>query len=277
MFLIIVFSLFGACAAIWITIANSVLHHWYMFWVPIVLFVLFFGVALFLYLLILYIVTIKVKIEDDVKRPLPWAVWFCQQTAEFIDIFSGIRVHISGLEKIPDNTRFLFVTNHRSNLDPIIVMDKMRNYNIAFVSKISNMKIPVIGKLIHLWCFLPIDRENARNAIKTIQRSSDYIKNDIVSIGIYPEGTRSKSKQMGDFHAGSFKIAQKANCPLVIGAVRGTEVVKYQFWNISHCYIDILDVLDPSEVKSMKSVELADKTKAIIADFIRSKGEDPGC
>ena len=277
MFLVIAFSLFGLCASLWITFANNILNHWYWFWVPIVLFVLFFGVGLFLYLFVLYLVTFKVNIDDYVEKPKSWAVWFDQQTAQFIDIISGIRVHITGLEKIPTNTRFLFVTNHRSNLDPIIVMDTMSSYNIAFISKISNMKIPVIGKLIHLWCFMSIDRDNARNAIKTIQRASDYIKNDIVSIGIYPEGTRSKSKQMGEFHAGSFKIAQKANCPLVIGAVRGTEVVKYQFWNITHCYIDILEVMEPAEVKSMKSVELADKTKAIIADFIRSKGEDPGC
>ena len=274
---VVAFSIFGAVFSTWITIANSFLHHWYLFWVPIILFVLFFGIALLLFLIITYICTINVDIEEDIDKPKPFAVWICQQFAQFLVLLSGIRIHTTGLDLIPKDTRFLYVSNHRSNLDPIIVMDRLRQYDIAFISKISNMKIPVIGKLIHLWCFMSIDRENARNAIKTIQKASNYIKNDIVSIGIYPEGTRSKSQQMGEFHAGSFKIAQKANCPLVIGAVRGTEVVKYRFWHISHCYIDILDVMDASEIKNMKSVELADKTKHTIAEFIRSTGEDPGC
>lgn len=273
---VIAFSIIGATASFWIVYANHLVSHWYLFWVPIVLFFAFFAVALFLFLGITILCTLHINVDEPLEKPVPFGVKICQEFAAFIVLISGIRVHVSGMEKIPKDRRFLFVTNHRSNLDPIIAMDKLRSYNIAFVSKPSNMKIPAIGKLIHLWCFLSIDRENARNAIKTIQQAADYIKRDVVSIGIYPEGTRSKSQQMGDFHAGSFKIAQKAGCPLVIGCVRGTETVKYQFWNISHCYVDILDVIPPEKLKNRKSVEIAEETKAMIGAYIRQQGEDPG-
>ena len=276
MVLVIAFAVFSICCTCWITISQNLLAHWYLYWVPVVLLFVFFLIALILFLLVAYLSTLHINVDEVKERPNPFGVFICEEFAAFPLYISGIRVVLTGLEKVPADRRFLLVSNHRSNLDPIVIMDKMRSYNIAFISKISNLKIPAIGKLIHEWCFMSIDRENARNAIKTIQQASNYIKNDIVSIGIYPEGTRSKSQQMGEFHAGSFKIAQKAGCPLVISVIRGTETVKYHFWSVSKVYVDILEVIEVDQVKSMKSVELADYSKKVMADFIRSKGEDPG-
>ncbi len=276
MVLVIAFAVFSICCTCWITISQNLLAHWYLYWVPVVLLFVFFLIALILFLLVAYLSTLHINVDEVKERPNPFGVFICEEFAAFLLYISGIRVVLTGLEKVPADRRFLLVSNHRSNLDPIVIMDKMRSYNIAFISKISNLKIPAIGKLIHEWCFMSIDRENARNAIKTIQQASNYIKNDIVSIGIYPEGTRSKSQQMGEFHAGSFKIAQKAGCPLVISVIRGTETVKYHFWSVSKVYVDILEVIEVDQVKSMKSVELADYSKKVMADFIRSKGEDPG-
>jgi len=276
MVLVIAFAVFSICCTCWITISQNLLAHWYLYWVPVVLLFVFFLIALILFLLVAYLSTLHINVNEVKERPNPFGVFICEEFAAFLLYISGIRVVLTGLEKVPVDRRFLLVSNHRSNLDPIVIMDKMRSYNIAFISKISNLKIPAIGKLIHEWCFMSIDRENARNAIKTIQQASNYIKNDIVSIGIYPEGTRSKSQQMGEFHAGSFKIAQKAGCPLVISVIRGTETVKYHFWSVSKVYVDILEVIEVDQVKSMKSVELADYSKKVMADFIRSKGEDPG-
>ena len=276
MVLVIAFAVFSICCTCWITISQNLLAHWYLYWVPVVLLFVFFLIALILFLLVAYLSTLHINVDEVKERPNPFGVFICEEFAAFLLYISGIRVVLTGLEKVPADRRFLLVSNHRSNLDPIVIMDKMRSYNIAFISKISNLKIPAIGKLIHEWCFMSIDRENARNAIKTIQQASNYIKNDIVSIGIYPEGTRSKSQQMGEFHAGCFKIAQKAGCPLVISVIRGTETVKYHFWSVSKVYVDILEVIEVDQVKSMKSVELADYSKKVMADFIRSKGEDPG-
>ena len=262
MVLVIAFAVFSICCTCWITISQNLLAHWYLYWVPVVLLFVFFLIALILFLLVAYLSTLHINVNEVKERPNPFGVFICEEFAAFLLYISGIRVVLTGLEKVPVDRRFLLVSNHRSNLDPIVIMDKMRSYNIAFISKISNLKIPAIGKLIHEWCFMSIDRENARNAIKTIQQASNYIKNDIVSIGIYPEGTRSKSQQMGEFHAGS--------------VIRGTETVKYHFWSVSKVYVDILEVIEVDQVKSMKSVELADYSKKVMADFIRSKGEDPG-
>lgn len=92
-----------------------------------------------------------------------------------------IRVYTSGLEKIPKNQKLMFVGNHRSNFDPIIEWLVLKPWDIAFISKGENFKIPFFGRIIRKCCFMPIDRENPRKALRTINKASDVYL-DIVQV-----------------------------------------------------------------------------------------------
>ena len=96
-----------------------------------------------------------------------------------------IRVYTSGLEKIPKNQKLMFVGNHRSNFDPIIEWLVLKPWDIAFISKGENFKIPFFGRIIQKCCFMPIDRENPRKALRTINKASDLLQSGEVSIGVY--------------------------------------------------------------------------------------------
>ena len=148
-----------------------------------------------------------------------------------------IRIHTTGIDKIPPNTKnLLFVSNHRSNFDPILTWHILKQWQLAFVSKASNFKIPIFGRFIRKCCFMAIDRENPRNAIKTINKAAKLLQKGQVSIGIYPEGTRSKTCELLPFHNGVFKIAQKADADIVVLAISGTEQIykNYPFQPLSH-------------------------------------------
>lgn len=62
-------------------------------------------------------------------------------------------------------------------------------------------------------------------ALLTIEKAAKLIASDEVSIGIYPEGTRSKECVLLPFHNGVFKIAQKASVPIVVASIQGTEQI----------------------------------------------------
>ena len=144
--------------------------------------------------------------------------------------FLRIKVDVKGMEKIPQNTRFLLVGNHRSNFDPIITWNVFKQYDLAFISKESNFKIPIFGRFIRKCCFMAIDRENPKNALKTVINASELLKNNEVSVAVYPEGTRNKeNKELLPFHNGVFKISQKAKVPIVIVAIDGTELIHKNF------------------------------------------------
>ena len=71
------------------------------------------------------------------------------------------------------------------------------------------------------------------------------------SFAIYPEGTRSKSSKLLPWHAGSLKIAQKANVPIVVGTVEGTErIARNVPWRRSHVYVRIREVIPAETVKA---------------------------
>ncbi len=191
-------------------------------------------------------------------------------TASGLMRIMGTRVHISG-EDLPEG-RFLLVSNHLSCFDPIICIDKFRRCEIAFISKPENFKIPLAGRFIHNCNFLPIDRDNARNAMRTINTAVDLINNDICSIGIYPEGTRSKDGKLGAFHDGVMRIATKAKVPIAVITVRDTEKIHRNFpFKPTDVVLKIERVINPDEYSGVGYHELADTVRGIMQESLGGK------
>lgn len=218
-----------------------------------------------LYLLVLYIGSLTIDRNKPLERQVPLCRAGAASVLGVLCAYCGVRPHIRGEEKLPKDGRFFLVCNHLSMFDPCIIIDKLRRYNIAFISKPSNLQIPVIGRIGYAAGFLSIDRENNREALKTILQASDYLKRDLCSMAVYPEGTRSRTGRMLPFHAGCFKVAQRAGVPLVVAAVRGTEKVMKNFpFKKTDVYLDILEVLDPERVKAMSTNELSDYSRSLM-------------
>lgn len=179
-----------------------------------------------------------------------------------------IRVYTSGLEKIPKNQKLMFVGNHRSNFDPIIEWLVLKPWDIAFISKGENFKIPFFGRIIRKCCFMPIDRENPRKALRTINKASDLLQSGEVSIGVYPEGTRSKTGELLPFHDGVFHIAKKAGTPIVVMSIRGTEQIhKNVLRRHSDVYLDIVQVIPASDVENGTTHTIGAEIRNMLLDL----------
>lgn len=185
-----------------------------------------------------------------------------------------LHFHVSGIEKLPKDSRFLLVGNHLSNFDPIIEWHILRKFGLAFISKEGNFKIPIWGRIIRKCCFLSIDRENARNAMRTINKAAELIRADEVSVAVYPEGTRSKSGELLPFHNGVFKIAKKAGVPIVVAVIKNTNrIAKNYPWHKTDVYLDFVTVIGRDEVKANTSGEIGDKVHEIMKNYIENKGD----
>lgn len=206
----------------------------------------------------LLISSLFVNPKRDYQKNSKYYRWLLQTATTAALKLLGVHIHVSGMEKVPQNTRFLLVSNHRSNYDPIVTWHVLRKYDLAFVSKPENFKIPMFGRIIRKCCFLPIDRENPRNAIVTINKAADLIKADTVSMGIYPEGTRSREENMLPFHNGVFKIAKKADVPVVVITVTGTDNIHKRLFRGTEVQLKVLDVIPANKVAVMKTAELGE-------------------
>ena len=153
-----------------------------------------------------------------------------------------IKLKVKGKEKIPER-RFLLVSNHRSKFDPILTWLAFGKYHIAFISKFENFKVPVFGRIIRKCCFMGIDRENPRKAVETINQASKLLINDEVSVGVYPEGKRNYEEGLLPFHNMVFKIAIKANVPIVVITVKGADKIHMNYpLHHSDAIIDVVEV-----------------------------------
>ena len=176
-----------------------------------------------------------------------------------------IRVHVSGMEKLPRDRKLLFVSNHRSNYDPIVTWYALKNWKLSFVSKPENFKIPFFGRIIRKCCFMPIDRQDPRKAITTINRAAELLRKQEVSIGIYPEGTRSKTGRLLPFHNGVFKIAQKAEVPIVVLCITGTEKIAGRTpFRGTDVYLNVLEVFPAQSVKQTKTEMIGTAVRHLI-------------
>ena len=229
------------------------------------------GFAALNVLFVIFWVAVAQTVDDTkpIERQKPIYRRGCAIIAGWLCWWARVRVKLSGADKLPTAGRFVLICNHRSGFDPVVTEAWLTDYNLAFISKPSNLKLPYIGKLAYGAGFLPIDRENDRAALKTILTAADYLKRDFCSIVIYPEGTRSKTGALLPFHAGSFKIAQKANVPLVIACVSGTEQIRHRWlFRSTKVELQILELLPAERVKAMSTQELAAYSKEKIEEAL---------
>lgn len=240
-------------------------------WKPLLVFAGAFAALNILYVLAVFVVSLFFTKSKKIEKQSGICRNICFITSGLICTYAGVRTHITGEEKLPENDRFLYVCNHLSGFDPLVLFDKLRKYNIAFISKPSNMKTHIVGAIGSNAGCLSIDRENNREALKTINTAAEYLREDICSMAIYPEGTRSKDGELGAFHRGSFKIAKRAEAPVAIACCRGTNnVVKNIFHGGTDVYVDILEVIPAERVKEMSTAELADYSRNLILNHQRS-------
>ena len=229
--------------------------------------VLFFFLLHVLYSLFFWAVACTVPKDKPLEKQNAILRFGAGTIVKVINFYAGVHPVITGIEKIPTDRNFLYVSNHRSMFDPLVVMGSLSEYNISFISKQKNMDIPFGGRIAWALGYLSIDRENDRNAMKTILTAADYLKRGICNIGIYPEGSRSSTNELLPFHAGSLKIAQKAKAPIVVAAGHGTEKVRrFKLFSGVKVYLDILEVIPAEKVCSMRTIELSQHIRQIIQD-----------
>lgn len=153
------------------------------------------------------------KADMESLRIVQWAL-------RCVGILSGMKVTVKGLENIPKDEAVLFTANHNGIFD-IVALYPLMPRRTSFVSKDVIAKVPLLSTWMRRLHCLFLDRHNPRAGMQMILDSIDLIKSGI-SVLIFPEGTRSKTGQLGEFKPGSVKMASKTGCAIIPVAITGT-------------------------------------------------------
>ena len=179
-----------------------------------------------------------------------------------------LHIHTEGLEKTPKDGRFLLVCNHTSLADPVILLHCFAKSQLAFISKRENATMFLVGNAMHNIMCQTINRENDREALKTILKCIQLIRDDEVSIAVFPEGYIHPDKKLHHFRSGVFKIAQKTQVPIVVCTLKNTPQV---FTNLpklkrTDVQLHLLDVIQPEQYAGMTTVALGNWVYQMMAE-----------
>ena len=127
---------------------------------------------------------------------------------------TGIELDVTGEEHAWGHRPCVFVFNHQSQADVIILPTLLRR-DLAGVGKKEIADVPIIGTAMKIAGTVLIDRENSRSARESMKPLIDVLLKEGRSVCIAPEGTRSTSTSLGRFKKGAFHIAMQAGVPIV--------------------------------------------------------------
>lgn len=231
----------------------------YSIWlVPLLLVGFFLGFIIIQFLILLILI-----ITANTKKPNKASGlfrFFLKISLPIIIKIARVKINYKGIEKLDQSQRVLLVCNHQHDFDPAVILSAFPDAKLAFIGKkeiYTTMKF--IAKAMHRIDSLPIDRENDREAAKTIIKAIKLIKEDVASVALFPEGYVSPTCELLPLRNGSLKIAIKSNVPIAVCVINNTrEIPKNICRRKTEVEFRLLDIITPEQYAGMNTGELGD-------------------
>ena len=208
-------------------------HVWYDFWKPLLMFIAgYLGGIVIAWIFIDISGRIMSSYKKKYDKPSKFARFLLTQGMWFIDFHANVRLKKIGLDKLP-NEPFLMVGNHN--------------------------------------CYLPVDRSDKLQSLEQFKRAAELISSGASSVGVYPEGSRQEEHVvLADFHNGTFNVAIKTGCPIVILTMKGTSRIKKNFpFKRSNVIIKIVQVLYKEDYEGMNATQVSDYVHEIMYNDLK--------
>lgn len=178
---------------------------------------------------------------------------------------AGAKVTVHGMEHIPQDAA-VFVSNHQGNFDVPIMLGYIGEPK-ALLAKAELARLPIIRQWMkHLNCIF-VDRNNVRQAINSLNEAGKLIESNY-SVVVFPEGTRSKRDEIGDFKPGAFRIAAKTGAPIVPVRIQGSYKLMEDngMWiSPAHVTVTILPSIPTEGLSKTEIAALPDQVREIIS------------
>jgi 1-acyl-sn-glycerol-3-phosphate acyltransferase len=142
----------------------------------------------------------------------------------------------------------MIVANHVSHLDAPVLLQAL-GIDYRAVAKKEVFHFPVLGSVLRRAGFIEVDRADRTQATRAIARAVAALQAGACFV-IFPEGTRSRTGELGPFKKGGFVVAMDAASRIVPVVLRGTRVLMPRGgFRIRPCIVTV-QVLDPIPASS---------------------------
>lgn len=174
-------------------------YKWLVFFPILIVNTLIFGVLA---------VVVSALFNQRVGSYIGGVIW-----SRFNAFITPMLVTVKGRKNINPKQSYVVVSNHQSVYDIFLIYGWL-GIDLKWIMKKELRKVPGVGfgseKVGHIF----IDRSNSKKALESINEAKRKLVNG-TSVVIFPEGTRSKTGELGPFKRGAFKIAYDLNLPIL--------------------------------------------------------------
>jgi 1-acyl-sn-glycerol-3-phosphate acyltransferase len=133
--------------------------------------------------------------------------------ARFNSFMTPMRVKVIGRENIKKGQSYVVVSNHQSLFDIIVLFGWLR-MDIKWVIKEELRTYPVLSFAAEKGGQIWIDRSNPKAAYESLLKAKDKLTGG-TSMMVFPEGTRSRTGELGEFKRGAFRAAVELDLPIL--------------------------------------------------------------
>jgi 1-acyl-sn-glycerol-3-phosphate acyltransferase len=190
---------------------------------------------------------------------------------------SGVKMQVEGLEKIDPRGTYVFIANHRSFMD-IPVLLAYLPLQFRFFAKKGLFHIPFLGTHLRRSGHLPVVKDNPRASLKSMSDAVRTLREQGMSMLLFPEGGRSNDGLLQDFIEGSAYIAIKSGVPAVPVAMTGTrEVLPMGSMQIMRgvVHLRIGDPIPTADLTTRDRATLAQTMHDKVADLLNESASQP--
>jgi len=136
---------------------------------------------------------------------------------------AGVKLTVSGLDQVPDKGPVIYMGNHQGNFD-ILALTLAIPRRFSWLAKEELFRIPFFGGAMRRAGYIPLDRSDGRQALKSIEEAAGRIREG-VSVVVFPEGTRTHDGNLLPLKKGGFILATRAAVPVVPFTINGSMAI----------------------------------------------------
>ena len=138
---------------------------------------------------------------------------------------AGVRVEIENEDLLTEARSRVLVANHSSLFD-ILVLASVLRVPYSWVMKEELGRIFFFGSAVRSAGHIMLDRSNTEKAVRSLDRMTERLATEPLTVIMFPEGTRSRTGALGRFRRGAFMLAIRAEAEILPAAIRGTFEIK---------------------------------------------------
>ncbi len=164
---------------------------------------------------------------------------YAQRAARYIRFWAksnlfvcGVKVDVRGREQLDPRQAYVFMANHQSMFDILVLMASLEAFQLRWVAKHELRKVPLFGLCMDWTHQVLVDRQSRTQTIATIRKVKALLQAGI-SVLFFPEGTRSQDGRLLPFKPGGFVVAVETGSPVVPVTVNGgRDILPSGSWKI---------------------------------------------